>query len=95
VGENGARTGAGCRRVVVLLPLQLRFLVADPTGATKPHTCTLWLGCPNLRIGVLSAPAQQMNRVHVRISVPTLFMPTPLKRHYNTNFTHFEALGLA
>jgi hypothetical protein len=22
-------------------------------------------------------------------------MPTPLKKHYNTNFTHFEALALA
>jgi hypothetical protein len=51
----------------------MRFLVAVPLGATKPERSHLWLGCPKLR------DAQGKNRVHLRLSVPTLFMPTPPK----------------
>ena len=48
---NMARApGADCRRVVVLLLTQLRFLVADPFCATSPHAFIVWLGCPNLRV---------------------------------------------
>src|SRR6476659_1070226 len=60
-----------------------------------PHAVVVWLGCPNsaqiLRPDAVSTVAQGLNRVHERIPVPTLFMPSPTERHYNTNFTHFEA----
>jgi hypothetical protein len=38
--------------------------------------------------------AQGTNRPRWRPSVPSLFMPTPPKRQYNTNFTHFEAVAI-
>jgi hypothetical protein len=89
-GRAHARGLPTCRRAPPILSCVSWWLI--PTGATKPRTCTLWLGCPNLRRDALNIPsAVDEPGSLVDLSSDFVHAGTTFKSHYNINFTLLEA----